>query len=187
MSATWPAASHTRVASRPWCEEEPPRRARGAPWAGAQQPCSWWPLPSSWAEPGPRVGSWAARPLRAALPRWRSPSARRSIRDHQPGDRADPALPAGDSVRLLGDARRGTGTDTILVGVARLDAGVRTVVQEPSVQHILPEARTFAFPVQTDDLIAAWGTGDFEMRIFFDAAEPPFAVGTFTLVETPPG
>jgi hypothetical protein len=77
------------------------------------------------------------------------------------------------------------GTDTILVEVARVVAGVRTVVQEPSVQKIVPEAPTFAFQVLTDDLLTAWGRGDYEMRIFFDAAEPPFAVGTFTLVETP--
>jgi hypothetical protein len=78
------------------------------------------------------------------------------------------------------------GTDTILVEVARVVAGVRTVVQEPSVQKILPEAQTFAFQVQTDDLLAAWGPGDYEMRIFFDAAEPALAAGAFTLVEAPP-
>jgi hypothetical protein len=77
-------------------------------------------------------------------------------------------------------------TDTILVEVARLAGAQRTVVQEPSVQKILPEVRTFAFKVSTDDLLAAWGAGDYEMRIFFDAAEPPFAVGHFTLIEPPP-
>jgi hypothetical protein len=77
------------------------------------------------------------------------------------------------------------GTDTILVEVARVVAGVRTVVQAPSVQKISPEAPTFAVQVLTDDLLAAWGPGDYEMRIFFDADEPPVAVGTFTLVEAP--
>lgn len=77
-------------------------------------------------------------------------------------------------------------TDTILVEVARLAGDERTVVQEPSVQKILPEVPTFAFKVSTDDLLLAWGPGDYEMRIFSDAAEPPFAVGRFTLVGPPP-
>jgi hypothetical protein len=76
-------------------------------------------------------------------------------------------------------------TDTILVEVARVVAGVRTVVQEPSVQKILPEAPTFAFRVLTDDLLAAWGPGDYEMRIFWATAQPAFAAGTFTLIATP--
>jgi len=89
--------------------------------------------------------------------------------------------PFGYSVTLAAPP----GTDTILVEVTRVVAGVPTVVQEASVQKIVPEAPTFAFQVLTDDLLAAWGPGDYEMRIFFDATEPPFALGTFTLVETP--
>jgi hypothetical protein len=76
-------------------------------------------------------------------------------------------------------------TDSILVEVARMVAGVRTVVQQPSVQKITPEMPTFAFRVTTDDLLAAWGPGDYEMRIFFDVDEPAFAAGRFTLVEAP--
>jgi hypothetical protein len=101
----------------------------------------------------------------------------------EPTQRFRPGDPFAYSVTLAA----APGADTILVEVALLNAGVRTVVQEASPQGILPEARTFAFQVRTDDLIAAWGAGDFEMRIFFDAAQPPFAVGTFTLVEAPPG
>jgi hypothetical protein len=99
----------------------------------------------------------------------------------EPTQRFRPGDPFAYSVALAA----APGTDTILVEVARLEDGVRTVVQEPSVQEILPEARTFAFQVSTDDLLAAWGPGDYEMRIFFDASEPAFAVGNFTLVESP--
>lgn len=90
---------------------------------------------------------------------------------------------AGDPFAYSVTLARAPGTDTILVEVARVVAGERTVVQEASVQRIVPEAPTFAFQVLTADLIAAWGTGDFEMRISWDAAEPPFAAGSFTLVD----
>jgi hypothetical protein len=98
-----------------------------------------------------------------------------------PTQRFRPGDPFAYSVTLAA----APGTDTILVEVARVVAGVRTVVQEPSVQGILPEARTFAFEVQTDDLLAAWGAGDYEMRIFIDPAESAIAVGSFTLVDAP--
>lgn len=98
-----------------------------------------------------------------------------------PTDRFLPGDPFAYSVSLP----TAPGTDTILVEVTRVVAGVPTVVQEPSVQKIVPEAPTFAFQVLTDDLLAAWGPGDYEMRIFFAAGEPPFAVGTFTLVQPP--
>jgi len=90
---------------------------------------------------------------------------------------------AGDPFAYSVTLADAPGTDTILVEVARVVAGERTVVQEASVQPIAPDAPTFAFQVQTDDLIAAWGTGDFEMRIFWDGAASPFAVGSFTLVD----
>ena len=92
---------------------------------------------------------------------------------------------AGDPFAYSVTLSAAPGTDTILVEITRVVAGVRTVVQAPSVQEIIPEAPTFAFQVLTDDLLAAWGPGDYEMRIFFAAAEPPFAVGTFTLVQPP--
>lgn len=100
----------------------------------------------------------------------------------EPTQRFRPGEPFAYSVTLAA----APGTETILVEVVRLEAGARTVVQEPSVQEILPEAPTFAFQVSTDDLLAAWGPGDYEMRIFFDVEEPAFAVGNFTLIEAPP-
>lgn len=99
-------------------------------------------------------------------------------------DRTDRFL-AGDPFAYSVTLAAPPGTDTILVEVARVVAGVRTVVQVPSVQEIVPEAPTFAVQVLTDDLLAAWGPGDYEMRIFLDAAAPPIAVGTFTLVQAP--
>jgi hypothetical protein len=92
---------------------------------------------------------------------------------------------AGDPFAYSVTLAAAPGTDTVLVEVARVVAGVRTVVQAPSVLNIEPEAPTFAFQVLTDDLLGAWGPGDYEMRIFFDDAEPPFAVGSFTLVQAP--
>jgi hypothetical protein len=92
---------------------------------------------------------------------------------------------AGDPFAYSVTLNAAPGTDTILVEVARVVAGVQTVVQEPSVQKIVPEAPTFAFQVLTDDLLTAWGPGDYEMRISFTAGEPPFAVGSFTLVQPP--
>jgi hypothetical protein len=92
---------------------------------------------------------------------------------------------AGDPFAYSVTLAAAPGTDRILVEVARLVDGARTVVQEPSVQTILPEAPTFAFQVATDDLLAAWGPGDYEMRIFWDAAQPPFAAGSFTLIPAP--
>jgi hypothetical protein len=77
------------------------------------------------------------------------------------------------------------GTRDILVEVTRLDGGRRVVVQEPSLQHIQPQARTFAFQVETDDLLEAWGAGDYEMRIFLGPGSDPIAIGRFTLIATP--
>jgi hypothetical protein len=92
---------------------------------------------------------------------------------------------AGDQFAYSVSLAAAPGRDRILVEVARVVAGVRTVVQEPSVQKILPEAPTFAFEVRTDDLLAAWGPGDYQMRIFWEAAAPPFAAGAFTLIDSP--
>ncbi|MGH2455919.1 MAG: hypothetical protein ACRDHD_06645 [Candidatus Limnocylindria bacterium] len=90
--------------------------------------------------------------------------------------------PFAYSVTMPGPA----GVDAILVQVTRLEGARRVVVQEPSVQHILPEPRTFAFQVPTDDLLAAWGAGDYEMLIFLEeAAAEPLARGRFTLIATP--
>jgi hypothetical protein len=76
-------------------------------------------------------------------------------------------------------------TTDILVEITRIEAGSRTVVQPRSVQHILPKVRTFAFAVRTDDLLAAWGAGSYEMRIFLRDTDDPLAFGRFRLIATP--
>jgi hypothetical protein len=80
------------------------------------------------------------------------------------------------------------GTADIYVEIRRLEEGSRVVVQERSVQHILPELRTFAFRVRTEDLLAAWGAGSYEMRIFLKPGDvEPLAIGEFTLIAPPGG
>jgi hypothetical protein len=77
-------------------------------------------------------------------------------------------------------------TEDIYVEITRLEESSRVVVQERSLQHILPELRTFAFKVRTDDLLAAWGAGRYEMRIFWKPDdEQPLATGEFTLIAPP--
>lgn len=80
---------------------------------------------------------------------------------------------------------RRANTEDIFVEIARLEDAGRVVVQEPALQHILPELRTFAFQVRTDDLLAAWGAGSYEMRIFLEEGDEPLAIGEFTLIATP--
>jgi hypothetical protein len=77
------------------------------------------------------------------------------------------------------------GTADILVKITRLGEGRGTVVQPRSIQHILPNVRTFAFTVPADDLLAAWGAGSYEMRIFLKDGDVPLAVGRFTLIAAP--
>jgi hypothetical protein len=79
------------------------------------------------------------------------------------------------------------GVEEILVEVVRLDGQQRMVVQEPSVQRILPEPRTFAFQVRAVDLLAAWGAGEFEMRISLPGSANLLATGRFTLLAQPEG
>jgi hypothetical protein len=92
---------------------------------------------------------------------------------------------AGDPFAYSVTLDAAPGIDSILVEIDKLGIGGRDVVQEPSVQHILPSSPTFAFQVQTDDLLRAWGDGTFEMRIFRAGDADPLAVGTFVLIATP--
>src|SRR5574338_788871 len=90
-----------------------------------------------------------------------------------------PGDPFAYSVTMAG----APGTDTIWVEIIKHGLDGDSVAQEASVQHILPDAATFAFQVRTDDLLAAWGAGDFEMRIYLDPVGRPVATGSFTLVD----
>jgi len=75
---------------------------------------------------------------------------------------------------------------SIFVEVERI-SGTPRVVQERSIQHITAGRRTFAFTVPTDDLLAAWGGGRFEMRIYLGQQSAPVAIGRFRLVAAEPG
>ena len=72
-------------------------------------------------------------------------------------------------------------TSDIFVEVERISGRPR-VVQERSIQHITAGRRTFSFSVPTDDLLAAWGPGRFEMRIYLGRADVPIAMGRFRLI-----
>ncbi|HET9540863.1 MAG TPA: hypothetical protein VFQ46_09715 [Candidatus Limnocylindria bacterium] len=75
-------------------------------------------------------------------------------------------------------------SSTIFVEVERISGRPR-VVQERSIQHITAGRRTIAFTVPTDDLLAAWGGGRFEMRIYLGQQTTPIAIGRFRLVAAP--
>ena len=77
-------------------------------------------------------------------------------------------------------------TSSIFVEVERI-SGTPRVVQERSIQHITAGRRTFAFTVPTDDLLAAWGGGRFEMRIYLGQQSAPVAIGRFRLVAADSG
>ena len=72
-------------------------------------------------------------------------------------------------------------TSTIFVEVERLSGSAPRIVQERSIQRITPGRRTFAFSVPTANLLAAWGAGRFEMRIFLGQETMPTAIGRFRL------
>lgn len=94
---------------------------------------------------------------------------------------------ADDPIAYSVSMEAAPGVDTILVEIVRLGGDGETVVQEPSRQGIVASSRLigFTFAVSTGDLLAAWGPGDYAMRIYLPGAVGPFAAGRFTLVETP--
>ena len=73
-------------------------------------------------------------------------------------------------------------TSTIFVEVERLSGQAPRIVQERALQHITAGSRTFALTLRTDDLLAAWGAGRFEMRIFLGGERAAIATGRFRLV-----
>ena len=88
---------------------------------------------------------------------------------------------AGQTFAYSVTLRRPPTTSSIFVEVQRI-SGQPRVVQERSIQHITAGRQTFAFTVPTDALLAAWGGGRFEMRIFFGQQSGPIAIGRFRLV-----
>lgn len=94
---------------------------------------------------------------------------------------------AGDPIAYSVRVPAAPGIDSILVEIARHEAGGETVVQQPSRQGIVATSPiiAFTFAVSTGELLATWGPGDYVMRIYLPGAAAPFATGAFTLVETP--
>ena len=74
----------------------------------------------------------------------------------------------------------------IFVEVRRADDSAAAPVQVPSPQSLAEGARVIAFVVQATDLIAAFGPGEFIMRIYVDPTGTPIAEGTFELIATLP-
>lgn len=69
----------------------------------------------------------------------------------------------------------------IYVEVRRVSVDPPEVVQEPSPQELADAAQVIAFVVPADNLLTAFGTGEFEMRIFADPTGTPIAEGRFRL------
>jgi hypothetical protein len=72
---------------------------------------------------------------------------------------------------------------TIYVEVRRTSGESPEVVQPPSPQTLAEGAEVIAFVVPSADLIAAFGTGEFEMVISASPSSAPIARGTFELVD----
>lgn len=92
---------------------------------------------------------------------------------------------AGDTVAYSVRLVTPPGVSKILVEIIRLDGGTGTVAQKPSTQGIQASSPVIAFTVPATRLLDAWGPGSYAMRIYLPGATHPFAVGRFTLVETP--
>jgi hypothetical protein len=76
---------------------------------------------------------------------------------------------------------------TVYVEVRRVAGGPAEVVQEPVDPQDIPGAPArIGFSVPAANLLAVFGPGTFEMRIFLDPASGPIAAGTFELVEPLP-
>ncbi len=96
---------------------------------------------------------------------------------------------AGDPIAYSVTLGTAAGADKVLVEIVRVDGGAETVVQPPAEQGISAASLTiaFTFAVSTDELLVAWGPGEYSMRIFLPTSAAPIATGQFTLVETPAG
>jgi hypothetical protein len=130
--------------------------------------------------PSPTPSPSAAGPLPITFGTALDPSSGEAT---NPTDRFRAADPIAYSVRLPA----APGVATILVEIARIEGDQETVVQEPSTQGIDASSRVigFTFAVPTSEVLAAWGPGDYEMRIYLPGGADPIAAGQFSLVETP--
>jgi hypothetical protein len=76
---------------------------------------------------------------------------------------------------------------TIYVEVERTDGGPLEIVQEPVEAQNIPDGPALiGFTVPTANLLDAWGSGAYVMRIYLEPDGEPIAEGGFTLVEATP-
>ena len=92
---------------------------------------------------------------------------------------------AGDPFAYSARLQAAAGVDSMLLEVVRLEGGGEATAQAPREVGIDPTSRIIAFSVLASDLIAAWGPGDYEMRMYLGPGTDPTAVGRFTLGVAP--
>jgi len=73
---------------------------------------------------------------------------------------------------------------SVYVEVRRVAGGPAEVVQQPVEAQQIPDGpANIGFSVPAANLLAVFGPGSFEMRIYLDPESAPIAEGTFELVE----
>ena len=92
---------------------------------------------------------------------------------------------AGDPFAYSARLQAAAGVDSMLLEVVRLEGGGEATAQAPREVGIDRASRIIAFSVLASDLIAAWGPGDYEMRMYLGPGTVPTAVGRFTLGVAP--
>lgn len=94
---------------------------------------------------------------------------------------------AGDPLAYSARLPAAAGVSKMLLEVVRLEADGFTTAQAPREVGIDATSRVIAFSVFASDLLAAWGPGNYEMRMYLGTGADPTAVGRFTLAEAPEG
>lgn len=87
----------------------------------------------------------------------------------------------GDPLAYSATLPAAPGVSTMLLEVVRLEAAGVATVQAPTETEIDATSRVIAFSVQAGDLLAIWGAGDYELRMYVGPEAAPDAVGRFTL------
>lgn len=92
---------------------------------------------------------------------------------------------AGDPFAYSARLPAAAGTNSMLLEVVRLEADGQTTAQAQREVGIDATSRVIAFSVFASDLLAAWGPGNYEMRMYLEPGTDPTALGRFTLAEAP--
>lgn len=93
---------------------------------------------------------------------------------------------AGDAFAYAVALPGATPTGSLLVEVVRLDGDEPTVVQEPLEEPLPAGGAGLAVSLPAERLLAAWGPGHYEMRIYLPSGGGVVASGRFTLVAAEP-